>query len=1118
MAQQRVLAHTHSQRNAIKIGAGLNPTWQSTLMHITIASLLLLFLVPCARAQVLYGSIVGSVADASGAVVPEATVTATQIETNDTRKVTTNGSGGYTLSTVPTGTYRIVITKAGFSNFTAERVEVRLNTVVRVDAALPTGSDVQTVSVAADTPVLQADRADVSNTVTNQSLEQLPQPTRSYQGLISLIPGVAPPQANSGGTNNPARSFQIQANGTSASGTNVRVDGVSATNPWVQFYSTAVPSTDAIQSVSVVTGSADADQGMVNGAAINVQIKSGTNSLHGSAYLYHIDNFLKARPYFLPTTSRLAKLIDNDAGGTIGGPILKNKMFFFGSYEGDFLHQGNINIATVPTAAIRSGDMSGSANPIYDPSTGNADGSGRTPFANKLIPSNRISPVSAKLVALTPLPNLPGLASNYYVNTPSYYKLQKIDTKFQYNASQKLNVFVRYSDYPYSLTQGTVFGPILGGANSAIQNGNIYALSGSVTYIATPHFVVDGLFGLTHSLQNLFPPNTNQRYGSDVLGIPGVNVGALPEAGSIPQFTISNYDMLGYAYPALVYNDPVFQYTGNATWIRGRHNVRFGFDISQQHMNHIEVTPTGFSFTGGVTALRGGPAANLYNSYADFLLGLPQNDTSSVQTLPNVTLRTWQYSPYINDQWQVSPKLTLSLGTRWDYYPVPTRENSGIEYFDLPTKQYRVCGKGNNPTNCGITVQKTLFSPRGGIAYRPTENTVLRAGFSLVPEQINMYRDGLYNYPNTVTTSYSGATSYTPVTTLSQGIPVLPTNIDISSGILPLPAGVTFATTPPNFTRGYTESFNATVEQDFGKGWIGQIAYVGTHTIHQHTRYNANYGQVGGGAASQAFNNGTYATGLTGRITMIRPLESMHYNSLQATLDHHFSAGLGIGVAYTWSRWIGVCCDANGDGRPMIQIPQYFYLNRALMPNDRTNNLRISSLLDLPFGKDKLFAKHGVAAALFGGFQLNSILSFYSGIPFNITADGTSLNAPGDNQQRADQIKPNVQILHGIRNTPYFDTSAYAPVTQVRFGTAPFDSLRGPGVANADLGLFRDFQVHDRYTLQTRIEVLNATNTPHFANPNGNVSSGSFGLITATAPASRLVDERYVRLGIKALF
>ncbi len=1068
------------------------------------------------QAQTLYGSIVGSISDSSGAVIPEATVTVIQLETNDTRVAHTNGNGGYTLSTVPAGTYKVSISKTGFSTFAATSVDVRVNTTVRVDAALNPGSETQTITVNANAAELQADRADVSHEVTNQSLEELPQPTRTYQGLIGLMPGVAPPAASAGGTNNPMRSMVIQANGTSASGTNVRVDGVSATNPWVQFYSTAVPSTDAIQTVSVVTGSADADQGMVNGAAVNVQIKTGTNNLHGSVYLYHIDNLLKARPYFLPSGTSLPKLIDNDAGGTVGGPIFKNKLFFFGSYEGDFLHQGNTNIATVPTAAIRAGDLSGSTTPIYDPSTGNADGTGRSAFDGNQIPPARISPITQKLVTLIPQQNLPGVANNYYVNTPSYYKLQKIDTKFQWNASKKLNMFVRYSDYPYNVTQATIFGPVLSGGNNAFQNGNIYAISASVTYVITPHFVADALFGLTHSSQNLSPPNTSQRYGSDVLGIPGTNLGMLPEAGGLPQFNVSSYSGYGYAYPALVYNDPVFQYTGNATWTKGRHNVRFGIDVSQQHMNHIEVSPTAFSFTGGITSLNGGAAANQYNSFADFLLGLPQNDTNSVQSVPNVTLRTWQFSPYVSDQWQLSSKLTVSYGTRWDYYPVPTRADRGIEYFDVPTRQYRICGKGSNPKDCGISVQKTLFSPRLGIAYRPTTTTVVRAGFSLVPEQINMYRDGLYNYPNTLTGSYSGANSYTAASTLAQGIPVLQ-SVDITSGVLPLPAGVAFVTAPTNFVRGYVESFNGTVEQDFGKGWLGQIGFVGSHSVHQHTRYNANYGQVGGGSASQPFNNGSLASGITGQVTFIEPFESMHYNSLQATLEHRFSAGYQLGVSYTWSKWFGLCCDANADGQPSIPIPQYYSLNRALQPGDRPQNVQISGLADLPFGPHKMFLNHGIGAAMLGGFQLNTIISFYSGAPFSITADGTSLNAPGS-QQRADQVKSQVAILHGVGTSPYFDISAFAAVSQPRFGTAAFDSVRGPGFANADFGIFRSFHLRDRFTLQGRVEVFNASNTPHFSNPNGNISSGGFGTITSTSPGSRTTDERYMRLGVKATF
>jgi hypothetical protein len=750
--------------------------------------------------QTFYGSIVGSVTDSSGSLIPGATVRITQTETNISRETTTNAEGGYTFSTVAAGTYTVSVSKSGFGAFEGKGILLKLNTAARVDATLNVSSQVQSVIVSTESAQLQTDSADVHDEITNKEFQDLPQATRTYQGLIGLMPGVSPPSASTGGTNNPMRSMVINANGTSESGTIVRVDGVNATNPWVQFYSLAVPSTDAIETVNVVTASAGADEGLMNGAAINVQIKSGTNSLHGSAYWYHYDNLLAARPYFLPLGVGLTKNLDNDAGGTIGGPILKNKLFFFGSYEGDFLHtNGDPGIGTVPTDAVRNGIMTTSTTPIYDPATGNADGTGRTAFAGNVIPSSRISPIAQKVVALIPEPNIPGAgdSNNFYYPKPSYYKLQKIDTKFDWTATNKLRLFARFSDYPYNNQMIPEFGssPLSGTNTDASAFGNTYATSVSAPYVATPRFVVEALFGLTHTVQNLFPPFTNQRYGSDVLGIPGTNVGDLPAAGGFPNLKISGYDSYGYSYPPLVYADPIFQYTGNANWTKGRHNVRFGLEVSQQHMNHIETSNTQLSFTGGVTSLNGGVAPSQFNGFADFLLGLPQNTSSDVQNSPYLTLRTWEFSPYVSDQWQVSPKLTFAIGTRWEYFPVPTRADRGIEFFNFATNQYEICGEGKIAKDCGIHVQKTLFSPRIGLAYRPTESMVLRAGFSLNPEQITQSRDAIYNYPADLLGNYSAPNSYSAVSTLAEGIPVLQPP-DISSGIIPLPPGASFATSP----------------------------------------------------------------------------------------------------------------------------------------------------------------------------------------------------------------------------------------------------------------------------------------------------------------------------------
>lgn len=284
-----------------------------------------------ATAQSVYGTIVGIVTDASGAVVPDAKVEATQTETNEKRTTATNDTGVYTLATVPAGTYVVSISKSGFDVFEARGIDLTINTTVRVDAKLAIGGGSVTLNVRSDAAELQTDRVDVHGVIASDDLQQLPQPTRTYQGLIGLLPGVTPPNpgfAGAGGTNNPARSMVINVSGTGASGTNVSIDGVSATNAWVQFYSTAVPSTEAIETVNVVTASSSADQGIMNGGGIRVQIKSGTNSFHGSAYWYNENNAINAKPYFQPVGTRTPKYIDNDVGATLGGPIVKDKLFF----------------------------------------------------------------------------------------------------------------------------------------------------------------------------------------------------------------------------------------------------------------------------------------------------------------------------------------------------------------------------------------------------------------------------------------------------------------------------------------------------------------------------------------------------------------------------------------------------------------------------------------------------------------------------------------------------------------------------------------------------------------------------------------------------------------------
>lgn len=1095
-----------------------------------LAALWLAHVVPQpAQAQVLYGSIVGSVTDSTGAIVPGALVKVTQLETNQSREVVTNESGGYTLSTVPAGTYDVSITKSGFRAFSAQKIAVRLNTVVRVDAALDIGMVSETVQVTGQGAALQTDRAEVRNEFTSSTFQNLPIPNRTYQSVVGLMPGISPPVSDTGSVNNPGRSMQFTANGTSRSGVNVRIDGVSSTNVWVQFFSTYVPALEAIETVNVVTNAFDAEQGMVGGAAVNVQIKSGTNSMHGAAFGYHQDNALKARPFFLPSNQRKLKAIRNNTGGTLGGPVIKDKLFYFGSYEGDFTRLGQSTLATVPTSAIRAGDMSGSGTPVYDPTTGNPDGSGRTPFPGNIIPASRLSPITQKLVALVPQPNQSGLVSNYYVNTPITYNLHKIDGKVDYRPTSKLAFFGRLGLMPFHNEQLTVFGDVLAGSNNRFTDGKVISTSGSMTYVASPTLVIDATFGYSKAHNFLKPPGTDVKYGSDVLGIPGTNLGSGFYAGGMPQFSVSNYSLYGYSYTPLEYAQPQKQYTANATWLKGAHNLRFGLDIWQRAMDHIEFTPTNFTFSGSVTSTRGGPSPNQFNSYADFLLGAPSAWTSAYQSVPFVTYRSSDTSLYFRDQWQVNRKLTVSAGVRWEYYPVPSRADRGIERYDFATNTYLICGLGSTPKDCGIKLQKGLFSPRLGIAFRPTGSLVIRTGYSLNYQQQEMYRDGMYSYPMTLTYTAS-APSFVPVGSLAAGIPVQP-QPDISKGSVPLPPGATFTTLPEEYKRGYVQSYNFTVQKEIAKGWVAEAGYVGSHTVRQQMRWNINYGLPGGGTASQPFNRPPL--NITGGITFLQPLQNMNYNSLQTSLERRFSSGVQLKATYTRSKWLGMCCDDSADGGPAIAIPQYFNLNRALMPADRPDNLRISGVAEVPFGRGKRWINNGFASALAGGWQWNGAFSAYSGTPFSVSAAGTSLNAPG-NSQRADQVKADVAFPGGIgTGASYFDPLAFAPVTEARFGTAGFNSLRGPGLVNLDLSLFRTFRLSERINLQFRAEALNATNTPHFSNPGANVSNMQLNAdgsirslngytqvtsVNANGNGREGIDERFFRFGLRFSF
>jgi outer membrane receptor protein involved in Fe transport len=1079
-------------------------------------------------AQVLYGSIVVDVRDQTGGAVPGADVTVSQTETGVTRTSVTNNVGVATLSSLPPGTYTVRVNIPGFRESVTTGVRVSEESVMRVNAALEVGQITDAVTVTAGTAVLQTDRADVRTEIPSTQLENLPVPIgRNYQNLFVTIPGISPPENMHSVAVNPARGLAFSSNGTTRNANSIRIEGAISNNLWLPHVAAYVPALEAIESVGVTTSTFDADQGLSGGMSANVLIKSGTNELHGSAFEYFFNQAMKSRPYFLPATEEKPDIRQHQFGGTLGGPIVRNKLFFFGSYQGTFDKQLAQRFGTVPTAAMRNGDFSASPNPIYDPATGNPNGSGRTPFPNKMIPRERFDPIVQKLIADLPLPNLPGLANNYFATGDYTFDRHNIDAKINFNPTNMLGITGRIGWLGYEFRNPPMFGP-LGGlpVNSTAFKagtglGDTYTFTGSASYVVSPTFLIDTYAGVTTIEVLSEPDRRDENLGLDFLGIPGTN-GPSALYGGWPHFTITNYSQIGYAgsnHSTYIDDNWQVQYTANATWTKGAHTLKFGGDIVRQAMNRHELGNGSGSFTfgGGPTQILGGPASNQFNTFATFLLGLPTGVSKSEIPFENgfTRSRNWQLSFFAKDQWQPTRKLTASLGVRYDYFPMGTRTTRGIERYDVDTNMMLICGVGSVPTDCGYDMGPGNLSPRMGLAYRLTDAVVLRGGYGINydPYPLAFVRNLLGNYPSSIGLSLpQPAGALSPAGRLSDGIPAI-TAPDVTSGVIPIPLNVGARALPDKPKRGYMHTWNLTLQSELPGGFTGQAGYVATRQRDINQILDANAGQViGAGNNGRPFFQRFRRTADVG--ILANPGWS-DYDSLQTSLTRRMANGIQANIAYTWSKAFGICCDTLSDGAPRVQALDYFDLNEAILPNDRPHNFQASFVAQLPFGRDKPFLTDGAGAALLGGWQVNGLFSAYSGTPFTVTASGTSLDLPGSNQV-ADQVKDEVEIFGFEPGRPWFDTSAFRPVTEPRFGTAGFNSMRGPGFVNFDMSVFRQFAVGASRTLQFRLEIFNVTNTTHFGNPQGSVNASNFGVITGTANSGREgIDERLMRVGLR---
>jgi hypothetical protein len=1070
---------------------------------------------PPARAQVLYGSVVGTVTDPSGAIIPGAAVTLTGKLTGVERSATSDEGGRYSFVNVLPGNYDLKVTSKGFRTFTVSGFDVSPNTVQRVDCKLEVGQISEQVTVDATAAALQTEKSDTHSEINSKAIESMPiGGYRNYETLINLVPGATPASLQNSITDTPGRALRTNINGGNANTNITRIDGATSVNVWLPHHVGYVTPEEDIAVVNVTTGAADAEQGMAGSSAITVVTKSGTNDIHGSAFEFHNDQHLNSRNFFQAAGTDKPLAIYNNFGGTIGGPIKKNKLFYFLSYDGTRQRTSSPGFYTVPTSGFESGNFSAVPTVIYDPNTGNPDGTGRTPFAGNIIPTNRISPIAQKIQSYYPSANFGNgsLVNNLFASGGPILSRNYFDAKVNYNASDKEQIWGKYGRM-WAISGGSaVFGiaggPGLGGGDPGLGDTLIQVATIGHTRTITPNLILDGVIGYERQGQHLLPNDFGTNYGQQ-FGIPNAN-GPDPLQSGFIDISISGYSGFGVPnWMPLQRIEESYTHSDNLTYTHGAHEIRAGFDLVRHHLNHWQPEignfgpRGGFGFAGGQTALNGGPAPNQYNAYAAFLLGLSNDSEKSLQNIL-ATGREWQFGWYVRDRWQVSRKLTVNIGLRYEYYPLMTRAGYGIERLDPYTNQVYMGGRGNTPMDAGISVSKTLFAPRVGLAYRIDDNTVVRAGYGLNFDPIPFSRPLRGWYPLVINSAFTATNGYNWGTTLSQGVPN-PVGPNLSTGVVPLPSGVSERSPWGYIHRGYVQSWNFTLERKLPQNVIASVAYVGSHSVHLLADQDINAGYPGSGTANLPF---AALFGRTISTNMWDGYLSSNYNSLQVAVNRSFSRGLMLKGAYTYSKAIDYT-DEDGWASVGWNWGPAFQRNRAPAGFDRTQNLEMGWVYELPFGKDKMLAKSGPAAHILGGWQVNGIFSAYTGTPFTIGAPGSSLNAP-NNTQTADQVKTTVAQPGNVGpGQVYFDPTAFAAVTGVRFGSSGRNILRAPGVLNTDLDIMREFAIKERAKLQFRAQFFNLANTSHFNGPNNSVTSPAFMQITSA------YGERNIRFGFR---
>jgi hypothetical protein len=1105
-----------------------------------IVPLIFLALSPSLFGQAVNATLLGTITDPSGATVPGVKVTVVEVATGSTHQTVTNESGNYTIPDLPPGTYSVVAESPGFKKDTHQNVDLLTNSSTRIDIAMVTGSVSETVLVTTAPALLQTDRADISVKIEARQVADLPLGTnRNFQTLLNLVPGMAPATFQHSQFFNAASTLQTEANGLPRMGNLYQIEGIDD-DERTGLLQIIIPPAESIQTVDISTNNFEAELGRATGAVTNVILKSGTNAFHGSAFEFIQNSAVNARSYF---GGPLGHLSYNYYGGSFGGPIIKDKLFFFADYLGTSDHEQVSNTLTIPDAryytpnAQGNIDLSaalGAVDPksntkigqVFDPTTGDGKTTPRTPYPNNQIPFSAVNPISLKILQMVNAealtngklnPNAPLVnpANNYTTNLPFTKGTNSFDTKVDWTINEKNHLSGRYSYQQVNTFQAPAFGSFLGGpAGGGFEGTGVqtsYSTGGNYDHIFSPTLFTEVRFGVAH-LRNNSQPSDYGSNDADALGIPGVNIAGQPFTSGQVGLTINggfSGTLIGYsASVPWIRGESNIDFVNNWTKVVRNHTFKFGGDLRRVRDDLLQdqtFSPRGAFTFGDVQTSSNvcptGPTScvaaktNISNDISSFLFDLPSLVGRDLNTF-FPAYRQWWFFAFASDKWQASSKLTVDLGVRWEFYPPATPRNSGgFSNYDPTTNNIVIAGLGNNPDNLGMETRYKYWAPRTGFSYRVTDDTVVRGGYgiSYMPFPDNVYA---YNYPIRANNSYqpAGSSPFTPAigpdgvtpATFQAGFPA-PVTIPIpSNGIIP--ANTPFLKNqayfyiPKTFKNAYAQSWNVAIQQGFRGNLSLQLAYVANHGTDISGAQNINNPTTfGGGSASQPENIAFGRTAATNQYFL--PFSS-NYQSLQAQLTKRFSNSLAFTSAFTWGKAMGYISNNVSPANSPDDGGLLFYAsprkNYAVLDFDRTLNYEQSFTYELPFGRGHNMFNSGVANVALGGWKISGIISVLSGLPFSVLTNGAGLNTPGTSQTA--NLTGTYHVTHQVgANAHWFDPTAFSVPNGVTEGNTGRNQFRGPGYIQDNFSLFKSFNIFREATMETRIEAFQLSNTPQFA-------------------------------------